>query len=164
MEAQTFSTHLRIFFNTFYWLCYYSCPISPHLFPTSIPPFSSCPLIVHISSLVSPFPILFLTSPCLFCAYQLCFLFPMPFSPILPLHLPTDNPSCDLHFCDSVPVLIVCLVFCFLVFRFCCWYLWVCCHFTVHIIIFFFLDKSLFSYNKGLRIFIKERRKLSGAT
>ena len=36
--------------------------------------------------------------------------------PPLPFHFPTDNPPCDLHFCDSVPVLVVCLVhfwFCF---------------------------------------------------
>ena len=68
------------FFNIFYWLCYYSCPISPPysplpgtLPPTRILPFSSCPWVVHISSLASPFPILFLTSPCLFCTYNLCF-------------------------------------------------------------------------------------------
>ena len=31
-----------------------------------------------------------------------------------PFSLPTDNPPCDLHFCDSVPILVVCLVcFCF---------------------------------------------------
>ena len=39
---------------------------------------SSCPWVVHISSLTSLFPILFLTSPCLFNAYQLCFLFSIP--------------------------------------------------------------------------------------
>ena len=27
-----------------------------------------------------------------------------------PLTLPADNPPCDLHLCDSVPVLVVCLV------------------------------------------------------
>ena len=35
-------------------------------------------------------------------------LIPYTFPPILPLHLPTDNPPCDLHLCDSVPILIVC--------------------------------------------------------
>ena len=33
-----------------------------------------------------------------------------------PSHSPVDNPPCDLHFCGSVPVLVVCLVcicFCF---------------------------------------------------
>ena len=47
------------------------------------PPLSSCPWVVHISSLASPFPTLFLTSSCLFCFYHLCFLFPVPFSPFL---------------------------------------------------------------------------------
>ena len=68
----------------------------------------------HISSLASPFPILFLPSPCLFCNYLLCFLFPVPFHPFSHLPLPTNNPPCYLHFCDSVPVLVVCLVFVFL--------------------------------------------------
>ena len=37
-----------------------------------------------------------------------------PFPSTVCLLLPTDNPPCDLHFCDSAPVLIVCLVFVFL--------------------------------------------------
>ena len=116
------------FFNIYYWLCYYSCPIfSPRYsplpcipLPPSFPHFSSCPWFVHTRSLASPFPIIFLPSLCLFCTYHLCFLFPVPFSPFfpLPLLLPTDNPPCDLHFCDFVPVLVVC--FCFS-FRFSCW-------------------------------------------
>ena len=90
--------------------------------PSSIPPLSSCPWIIHVSSLASPFPILCLTSPCLFCTYHLCFLFPVPLPPSLPLALPTDNPPCDLYFCESVPVLVICLVhfyFC-LCFKFGC--------------------------------------------
>ena len=76
------------------------------------PPISSCPLVIHITSLASTFPTLFLISPCLFCTYDLCFLFPVHFPPFPPL--PANNPPCDLHFCDSVPVLVVCLVcFCF---------------------------------------------------
>ena len=39
------------------------------------PPFSSCPRVIHTSSLASIFPILFLTSPRLFCACHLCFFF-----------------------------------------------------------------------------------------
>ena len=88
--------------------------------PPCIPHLSSCPWVVHISSLASPFPILFLTSPC---TYQLCFLFPVPFLPFSPLLLPADNPPCDLHFCNSVPLLVVPLVyfcFCFCFFRFNC--------------------------------------------
>ena len=98
-------------------------------FPLAFPLLSSCPWVIHISSLASPFPILLLTSPCLCCTYHLCFLFPVPFPSFSPA---ADNPPGDLHFCDSVPVLVVCLVhFCFC-FRFGCWWLWVCCHFAVH--------------------------------
>ena len=81
--------------------------------PTSIlPHLSSCPWVVYISSLAPPFPILFLTSPCLFCTYHLCFLFPVPFPTFSFLPLPTDNPPRDLHFCEFV--LVVCLFwFCF---------------------------------------------------
>ena len=108
---------------------------------------SPCPWVIHISSLASPFPILFLTSPCLFCTYHLCFLFPVSFSHSLPSPFPADNPPCDLQFCDSVPVLVVCLV-----------HFWFCFHFLgsvvdscefvvillfIFLIFFFFLDKSL---------------------
>ena len=90
-------------------------PLHPAYFlPPAFPPpqLSSCPWVVHISSLTSPFPILFLTSPCLFCTYHLCFLFPILFPPFSPLShsLPADNPPCDFHFCDSIPILVVCLV------------------------------------------------------
>ena len=78
--------------------------------PTIIPHLSSCLCVIHISSLASLFLILFLTSPCLLCTYNLCFLFPVPFPPFSLLHLPADNPPCDLHFCESVPVLVVGLV------------------------------------------------------
>ena len=82
-----------------------------HPLPPTFPPFSSCPWVIHVSSLASTFPILFLISPCLFSTYHLCLL-SVPFPPISPSHSPTDNPPCD--FCDSVPVLVVCLVcFCF---------------------------------------------------
>ena len=43
-------------------------------------------------------------------------LIPCTFPPILCLPLPTENPLCDVHFCDSVPVLVVCLVFLFVCF------------------------------------------------
>ena len=59
-------------------------------FPTCISPtLSSCPWVIHISSLASPFPILFLTSSCLFCTYHLCFLFPVPLPPFSPSPLIT---------------------------------------------------------------------------
>ena len=140
------------FFSMFYWLCYYSCPISflptqsSIPIPSSIPSyFRSCPWVVHISSLASPFPILFLTSPCLFCTYQLCFLFLHSFSLIFPHPLTADNPPYHLHFCDSAPVLVVQLVhFCFCIFG----SLVDSCEFVVILlcivlILFFFLDTSL---------------------
>ena len=92
-------------------------PSTPYLPSFQQPPYplSSYPRVVQISSHTSPFPILFLTSPCLFCTYQLCFLIPAPFTPFSPFPLPADNPPNDLHFCACVPVLVVCLVcFCFL--------------------------------------------------
>ena len=35
-------------------------------------------------------------------------------SPFFPSHSPADNPPCDLHFCDSLTILVVCLGFFFL--------------------------------------------------
>ena len=75
------------------------CPAYPLL--PAFPPFSSCPWVVHINSLASTFPILFLTSPGLFSIYHLCYLFSVPFPPLSPSHSPVDNPPCDLHFCAS---------------------------------------------------------------
>ena len=132
--------------------------------PCTPPSYQQPPTLLHvhgsyICSLASPFPILFLTSPCLFCTYQLCFFFPVPFPQFSLLPLPNDNPPCDLHFCDSVPVLVICLVyFCFQVqllivvsshftvhsfdllflFLFFFFYLFYCCS-----VVFFFLNKTL---------------------
>ena len=47
--------------------------------PSSIPPLSSFPWVVHINSLASTFPILFFPSPCLFSTYHWCYLFSVPF-------------------------------------------------------------------------------------
>ena len=92
-------------------------PLSCTPLPPSFPHLSSRPWVIHMSSLASPFPILFLTSPCLFSTYHLCFLFPLPFPASSLLPIPVDNPPCDLYFCESVPVLVVCLVhFCFCLF------------------------------------------------
>ena len=93
------------------------CPIPPFL--SSFPHLSSCPWVIHRSSLASPFPILFSTSPCPFCTYYLCFLFSVPFLPFSLLPLPADNPPRDLYFCEYIPVLVVCLL-CFCFFRFSC--------------------------------------------
>ena len=83
----------------------------------SNPPLSSCPWVVQMSSLSSLFPVPFLTSPQLFYAYQSCFFFPVPFL-LIPPFLPTEISPCDLCFSDSVPVLVVCLVFVFEIFLF----------------------------------------------
>ena len=77
----------------------------------------SCLRVVLVSSLASPFPTLFLTFPLSILCLPTMLLIPCIFPPILPL--PTDNPLCDLHFCDSLPVLVVCSFFLF--FRFSFW-------------------------------------------
>ena len=85
-----------------------------HPLPPTVPHYSSSPWVIHKTSLASTFPILFLPSSCLFSTYHLCYLFSVPFSPVSPSHSLADNPPCDLHFCGSVPVLVVCLVcFCY---------------------------------------------------
>ena len=95
-------------------LSHFFLPFTPlHSIPflfQHLPTLSLCPLVVHISSLASTFPILFLTSLCLFSTYHLYYLFSVPFPPLYSSHSPTDNPLYDLQFCDSVPVLVVCSV------------------------------------------------------
>ena len=83
------------FFSPLYSLlpCTALPPVFPHL--------SSCPWVIHINSLASPFPILFITSPYLFCTCHL-YCFPVPLSLVSPLPLSSDNLPCDLHFYDSV--------------------------------------------------------------
>ena len=84
--------------------------------PSSIPPLSSCPWVVHTSSLSSLFPIPFLSLPVYFMPTNYTssslYLFPL----ISPLPFPIENHPCDVHISDSVPVLVVCLVFVFIVF------------------------------------------------
>ena len=83
-----------------------SCPPPP----SHIPPYSTCPWVIHISSLASTFPILFLPSPCLFSTYHLCYLFSVPFPPSPP---PTPL-LITLHVISISVLLVVCLVcFCF---------------------------------------------------
>ena len=91
--------HLRLgsFFKHILLIILLQLSHIPPLFPstlqlpaTHILSLSSCPWVVHISSLASTFPILFLTPSCLFCTYHLCFLFPVPFSSFLPFPHPTD--------------------------------------------------------------------------
>ena len=73
-----------------------------------------------------------------------------PHSPSSPF--PADNPPCDLHFCDSVPVLVVCLVcLCFYFFQVQLLIVVSCCHFTVHSFDFFSqISPFNISYNRGL--------------
>ena len=129
---------LSHFFSLLYPL--HTAPLLPPAFlPASL---SSCPWVIHISSLAFPFLILFFTSPCLFCTYHLCFLFLVPFPPCSRLLFPTENSLCDLHFCDSVPVLLVCSVHFFFLGQ-----VVDSCEFVVillfiFLIIFFFLDNS----------------------
>ena len=114
--------------------------------PTTIPP----PKFMSMSHSYKFFGFsisyIILTSPCLFCTYHLCF--PVPFTPFYPLLVPADSPPCDLHFCDSVPVLVVSFsrsCFCFGVFL---GSVIDSCEFVVILlfivlIFFFFLDKNL---------------------
>ena len=137
----TFLLFWYLFFNIFYWLCYYSCPIffsslySPLPYtppPTSISPpyFMSMDQTYKSFGFSTTHTILNLPLSILYLPFYPLYLFPHSAS----LPLPVDNPPCDLHFCESVPILVVCLVcFCFVFLRFGCWQLWVCCHFTVYI-------------------------------
>ena len=77
------------------WLSHF--PPFTSLHPAHLPLPHSLPIVhgwvIHISSLTSTFPTLFLPSPCLFCTYHLCFLFPVPSpppvspSPLITLHV-----------------------------------------------------------------------------
>ena len=105
-------------------------------------PLSSCPGVVHLSSLASPFPILFLASPCLFCIHHLCFLFLVPFHPFfLPL-----SPLITLHVISISVVLFLLQLFAQFVFVFVLGVVVNNCEFVVILLfiffIFFFLHKS----------------------
>ena len=87
----------------------------PHS-PAFSPHLSTGPLVVDICSFPSLFPIQFLTSLHLLYASNYA-SYSVYLYPLFSLLFPTDNPQCDLHFCGSVPVLVVCIVcfcFCFL--------------------------------------------------
>ena len=64
-------------------------PSTPYFFRQS-PHHCSCPWVMHISSLASPFPILYFRSPWLYCNYLFVFN-PLTSSPILPFPLPSGN-------------------------------------------------------------------------
>ena len=86
---------------------------APLLPPAFLP---LCPWVIHISSLASTFPMLFLPSPCPISTYHLCYLFSVPFLPLSPSHSPVDNPPCDLPslwFCSCSSCLLTLLLFWF---------------------------------------------------
>ena len=71
------------------------CP-SPHRTPHSLrqfPHHCSCPWVMRISSLATPFPILCFTSPWLFCNYLFILPSPLTSSPIPPHPSPIWQPS-----------------------------------------------------------------------
>ena len=84
--------HPRIYFFKYIllvmllWLshCFFSPLFPSALYPSSpsITPLTSCPWVIHINSLASPFPILFLTSPrCVPTNYASYSLYHFPYSP-----------------------------------------------------------------------------------
>ena len=86
-------------------------PASPT--PSQSPRHCSCPWVMHISSLATPFPILYFISPWLFCNYLFVLLNPPTSSPLPPHPHPSENHQNNLCILDSVSVLLICLV-CFL--------------------------------------------------
>ena len=88
-------------------------PPLPPAFPPQPHSFMSMGRTYKFFGFSTSYSILNLPLSCLFYTYRLCFLLPVPFPPFYPLPYPTDNPPCDLHFYDSVPVLVVCFCFWF---------------------------------------------------
>ena len=101
---------ISFFILTFDWLRCYSCPdFSPFASPhpahhtpsgslRQSPHHCSCPWIMPICSLATPFPIPYFTSPWLFCNYLFVLLNPLTSSPISPHSPPIWQPSkCSLY-------------------------------------------------------------------
>ena len=88
------------------------CSLPPSICHTlrQSPHHCSCPCVMHIHSLAAPFPVLYFTSPWLFCNYLFVLLNHLTSSPIAPYPLPSGNHQNALHIHDSVSVLLVCLV------------------------------------------------------
>ena len=97
----------------FFFSLYSPPPCNP--LPPAFPSLNSCPWVIHISSLVSTFPILFLTSPCLFCTQHLCYLFPIPFLSFSPSPSPLITP----HVISISVILFLFQLFAQFVFVFC---------------------------------------------
>ena len=90
------------------------CPAQP--LPPTFPPFSSCPWVIHVSSLVSTFPILFLTLPLSIFYLPFMLLILCTFPPSLPIPLPCWQPSMwspFLWFCSCSSCLLSLLLFLF---------------------------------------------------
>ena len=109
-----------LFVIIFYWFCCYSChnfsllsPSTQPPAPQAIPHHSSCPWVICVSSLATPFPILYFTSPGYSVTTYLYFLIPSPPHPFLYIPLPSAHHQNVLHIHDSVSVLLLFLV-CFL--------------------------------------------------
>ena len=111
-----------LFLNRFIDYAITVVPFPPHFTPSCPPPPSHIPppqfmpmghtykfFGFYISYTILTLP--------LFSTYHLCYLFSVPFPPLSPSQSPIDNPPCDLHFCGSVSVLFVCLVFFCFCFR-----------------------------------------------
>ena len=96
-------------------------PFTPTLpcnsLPAASPTLSSCPWVVHINYLAFSISCAILNLPLSILYLPFMLFIPSTFSPVPLFSLPADNPPCDLHFCVSIPVLVVCSVhfwFCFL--------------------------------------------------
>ena len=94
----------------------YSCPnISPSIqTPDSLrqsPHHCSCPWVMWISSLATPFPIRHCVSPWLFCNYLFVLLNHLISSPIPPQPTPSGNHQKARHIHNSVSVLFLCFGF-----------------------------------------------------
>ena len=108
---------LLLFFKIYFIAYAIGCPnLFPFLPLHPVPPFtlaitalSSCQWVMHVSSLATPFPLLILTSSCLY--LPICSFNPYAFSLFCPSPLLTDNPANDCHIYDSVSVLFVCFVY-----------------------------------------------------
>ena len=120
-------------------------PIHPaHCLPPTFPTFSSCPWVIHISSLASTFPLLFLTAspaapvyflPTIYATYSLYHFLLSP--PHTPCWWPSKwSPFLWFCFYSSCLLSLLLFLFCFLdlVVNSC-----VCCHYTVHIFYLLFL-------------------------
>ena len=116
---------LTLFFKKIYFLKYILLIISlqlSHFFPLCPPPPGICipsnnhPQFMSMGHAYkffgySIFCTILNIPPFYFIPTNLYYLIPAPFPPVFLFLLPADNPPNDLHIYDSVPVLLVCLVF-----------------------------------------------------